>query len=120
MVRSEIEDGMNCWCCIVLLPRADGGSSSSGDEDNEGGTSTTTGKSGGASNTANEKNGPRYLAQLTKGHERRGLTKAERLATKRAKIILEDTGAQDVSSAGESSADYAKSDKPMHRMASDR
>jgi hypothetical protein len=40
--------------------------------------------------------------------------------TKRAKIILEETGAQDVSSAGESSADYARSDKPMHRMAIDR
>jgi hypothetical protein len=37
--------------------------------------------------------------------------------TKRAKTILEDTGAQDVSSAGEASADFAKSDKPMHRMA---
>jgi hypothetical protein len=37
--------------------------------------------------------------------------------TKRAKTILEETGAQDVSSAGESSADFAKSDKPMHRMA---
>ena len=37
--------------------------------------------------------------------------------TKRAKIILEETGAQDVSSAGESSADFAKSDKPMRRTA---
>lgn len=35
--------------------------------------------------------------------------------TKRAKEILEHTGAQDVSSAGEASADYAKSDKPMLR-----
>src|SRR5438552_1340852 len=32
--------------------------------------------------------------------------------TKRAKTILEESGAQDVSSAGESSADFAKSDKP--------
>ena|ERR1700683_2321604 len=39
--------------------------------------------------------------------------------TKRAKTILEETGAQDVSSAGESSADFAKSDKPMHRTAGD-
>src|SRR6266700_2850504 len=39
--------------------------------------------------------------------------------TKRAKSILEETGAQDVSSAGESSADFAKSDKTMHRMAGD-
>jgi hypothetical protein len=34
---------------------------------------------------------------------------------KRAKIVLERTGAQDVSSTGESSADYAKSDKPKAR-----
>ena len=35
--------------------------------------------------------------------------------TKRAKEILERTGAQDISSAGESSADFAKSDKPLPR-----
>lgn len=35
--------------------------------------------------------------------------------TKRAKEILERTGAQDISSAGEAGADYAKSDKPMPR-----
>jgi len=34
---------------------------------------------------------------------------------KRAKIVLERTGAQDVSSSGEASADYAKSDKPKAR-----
>jgi len=34
---------------------------------------------------------------------------------KRAKEILERTGAQDISSAGESSADYEKSDKPKVR-----
>lgn len=34
---------------------------------------------------------------------------------KRAKDLLEDTGAQDVSSTGEASADYAASDKPMPR-----
>lgn len=33
----------------------------------------------------------------------------------KAKQILKETGAQDVSSAGEASADYAKSDKPMSR-----
>jgi len=38
--------------------------------------------------------------------------------TKRAKEILERTGADDISSAGEASADYAKSDKPMPRRAS--
>lgn len=37
--------------------------------------------------------------------------------TKRAKQILEQTGAEDVASAGEASADFAKSDKPMHRSA---
>jgi hypothetical protein len=33
----------------------------------------------------------------------------------RAKNILKETGAQDVASAGEASADYAESDKPMNR-----
>ncbi len=37
---------------------------------------------------------------------------------KRAEKLLEDTGAQDVSSAGESSADYAKSNKPHARQGS--
>jgi hypothetical protein len=36
---------------------------------------------------------------------------------KRAKEILEQTGAEDVSTAGEASADYAKSDKPLPRRA---
>jgi hypothetical protein len=35
--------------------------------------------------------------------------------TKRAKEILERTGAQDISSAGEASADFSKTDKPMQR-----
>lgn len=35
--------------------------------------------------------------------------------TKRAKEILENTGAEDIASAGEASADYAKSDKPLPR-----
>jgi hypothetical protein len=39
---------------------------------------------------------------------------------KRAKKILEETGAQDISSTGEASADFAKSDKPMPRTASGR
>jgi len=34
---------------------------------------------------------------------------------KRAKEVLKETGADDVSSSGEASADYAKSDKPMPR-----
>ena len=39
--------------------------------------------------------------------------------TKRAKTLLEEAGAQDVSSAGESPADFARSDKTVHRMAGD-
>jgi hypothetical protein len=35
--------------------------------------------------------------------------------TKRAKDILERTGAEDISSSGEASADYAESDKPLPR-----
>lgn len=35
--------------------------------------------------------------------------------TKNAKAILERTGAEDISSSGESSADYAKTDRPMPR-----
>jgi Protein of unknown function (DUF3341) len=35
--------------------------------------------------------------------------------TKRAKEILEHTGAQDISSTGEASADFSKTDKPMMR-----
>ena len=35
--------------------------------------------------------------------------------TKKAKQILEDTGAEDISSTGEASADFSKSDRPMPR-----
>ena len=37
--------------------------------------------------------------------------------TKRAKDILERTGAEDVSSTGEASADFSKTDRPMRRTA---
>ncbi len=37
--------------------------------------------------------------------------------TKRAKQILEQTGADDISSTGEASADFAKTDRPMPRNA---
>ena len=37
--------------------------------------------------------------------------------TKRAKKILEETGAEDVSSTGEASADFAETDRPMPRTA---
>jgi hypothetical protein len=36
--------------------------------------------------------------------------------TKKAKHILEETGAEDVSSTGESNADFSKSDRPMPRV----
>lgn len=39
--------------------------------------------------------------------------------TKKAKEILEESGGEDVSSTGESSADYAKSDRPMPRTEPD-
>jgi hypothetical protein len=35
--------------------------------------------------------------------------------TKKAKDILERTGAQDIASTGEASADFSKSDRPMPR-----
>jgi hypothetical protein len=35
--------------------------------------------------------------------------------TRKAKEILERTGAQEISSTGEASADFAKSDKPLPR-----
>jgi len=35
--------------------------------------------------------------------------------TKKAKDILERTGAEDIASAGEASADFQKTDKPMPR-----
>jgi len=38
--------------------------------------------------------------------------------TGRAKKVLEETGAEDVASAGEASADFSKSDKPMPRGSS--
>jgi hypothetical protein len=37
--------------------------------------------------------------------------------TKRAKQILQQTGADDISSTGEASADFAKTDRPMRRTA---
>ena len=37
--------------------------------------------------------------------------------TKRAKAVLERTGAQDIASTGEAKADYATTDKPLSRAA---
>ena len=39
--------------------------------------------------------------------------------TKKAKMVLEETGADDISSTGEATADYAKSDRPLPRNKSD-
>lgn len=39
--------------------------------------------------------------------------------TKKAKLVLEETGADDISSTGEATADYAKSDRPLPRNKSD-
>jgi hypothetical protein len=39
--------------------------------------------------------------------------------TKKAKSILDSTGAEDISSAGEASADFAKSDRPLPRTGTD-
>jgi hypothetical protein len=36
--------------------------------------------------------------------------------TKKAKTLLEQTGGEDVSSTGESSADYDKSDRPVRKV----
>ena len=39
--------------------------------------------------------------------------------TKKAKMVLEETGADDISATGEAAADYAKSDRPLPRSKSD-
>ncbi len=63
---------------------------------------------------------PEYEAKRYEGRIREGGVLASVHSdssewTKRAKEILETTGAQDVSSTGEASADYAKSDRPLPR-----
>lgn len=65
---------------------------------------------------------PEYEAKRYEGRMREGgiLTSVhsdDSTWTKRAKEIFERTGAQNISSTGESSADYAKSDKPLARSA---
>ena len=66
---------------------------------------------------------PAYEAKRYEGHIRSGgillLVHSDSPEwTKRAKLILERTGAQDIASTGEPSDDYAESDKPMSRKAS--
>lgn len=65
---------------------------------------------------------PEYEAKRYEGRMREGGILAsvhsdDSTWTKRAKEIFERTGAQDISSTGESSADYAKSDRPIARSA---
>jgi hypothetical protein len=65
---------------------------------------------------------PEYEAKRYEGRIREGgvllsVHCDESAWIKRAKEILEATGAKDISSSGEASADYAKSDRPMPRSA---
>jgi hypothetical protein len=58
----------------------------------------------------------RYEGRIKEGSILLSVHSDDREWTKKAKAILEATGAQDISSTGEASADYAKSDKPMPRQ----
>ena len=57
----------------------------------------------------------RYEGRVKKGGILLSVHSDDSQWTKKAKEILERTGAQDVSSSGEASADFQKSDKPMPR-----
>ena len=63
---------------------------------------------------------PEYEAKRYEGRVREGgvllsVHSDSSAWTRRAKEILERTGAQDVSSTGEATADYATTDKPLAR-----
>jgi hypothetical protein len=63
---------------------------------------------------------PEYEAKRYEGQIRRGAILMSVHCdnsdwVRRAKDILEQTGAEDIASAGEARADFAKSDKPMPR-----
>ena len=65
---------------------------------------------------------PEYIAKRYEGRVKEGgillSVHSDNLDwTKRAKEILERTGAQDIASSAEASADYAKSDRPLARAA---
>jgi hypothetical protein len=57
----------------------------------------------------------RYEGRVKKGGILLSVHSDDSEWTKKAKAILERTGAEDVASAGEADADYAKTDKPMPR-----
>ena len=57
----------------------------------------------------------RYEGRIKEGGMLLSVHSDDREWTKKAKQVLERTGAQDVSSTGEASADWDKSDKPMPR-----
>ena len=63
---------------------------------------------------------PEYEAKRYEGRVKRGgillsVHSDDSEWTKRAKQILESSGAQDISSTGEAKADFSKTDKPMQR-----
>jgi hypothetical protein len=63
---------------------------------------------------------PEYEAKRYEGRIRRGgillsVHCDDAAWTKRARHILEQTGAEDIASTGEAKADYAVSDKPLRR-----
>lgn len=57
----------------------------------------------------------RYEGRVTKGGILVSVHCDDSDWTKKAKTVLEQTGAEDVSSAGEASADYAKTDRPVRK-----
>jgi hypothetical protein len=57
----------------------------------------------------------RYEVRVKKGGILLSVHSDDSKWTKKAKEILEQTGAEDVSSTGEASADFSKTDKPMPR-----
>ena len=65
---------------------------------------------------------PEYVATRYEGHIKKGgillsVHSDSSEWTKRGKEILERTGAEDISSSGEASADYAKTERPLPRGA---
>jgi hypothetical protein len=57
----------------------------------------------------------RYEGRVKKGGILLSVHSDDSTWTKRAKKVLEQTGAEDISSTGEASADFSKTDKPMPR-----